>query len=128
MKAFATDGTTAAVSAAVTVANTVPSAPPPLRHPEPLGRADGQRLGPWTATTSGRTVSKVDFSVNGQVVATDSTAPYATTYDSTRVSERHLPLLGEGVRDRRNDGSRESAAVTVRNTRLGPAHVASVLG
>ena len=57
--------------------------------PEPLGRADGQRLGPWTATTSGRTVSKVDFSVNGQVVATDSTAPYAQP--TTRPVSRMAP-------------------------------------
>jgi Polysaccharide lyase/Bacterial Ig domain len=83
VKAYATDGTTANARANVNVANVARA----VSVTQNL--TDGQTVGgsiSWAASTFDREVSKVEFSVDGQLVASDGAAPYAISYDTTRVA------------------------------------------
>jgi hypothetical protein len=111
--AVATDGSTASASATATVSNPIVT---PLSVRQSL--ADGQNVSgtlAWTATPSGKTVSRVEFSANGQVVGSDSTAPYELAFDTTRLANGTYPFA---VKAFATDGSTAStsALVNVANT------------
>ena len=101
VKAYATDGTTATATASVNVANAARA----LSVTQNL--SNGQTvIGSisWAASTFDREVSKVEFSVDGQLVASDGAAPYGISYDTTRVAQRDAPIRRQGVRDGRHHG------------------------
>jgi hypothetical protein len=80
--------------------------------------ADGAKLAGtvgWTATPSGKTVSRVRFLVDGTTVGTDTTAPYTTPLDTTALTNATHTFLVEATS---TDGTvaTASANATVANT------------
>ncbi|MDQ3380695.1 MAG: Ig-like domain-containing protein [Actinomycetota bacterium] len=82
--ATATDGAAATASANATVSNEAST----FQVAQNL--TDGQTVSGslvWSATASGKTVAKVEFVVDGAVVAADSAAPYEVTLDTKRFAD-----------------------------------------
>lgn len=63
-----------------------------------------------------RRVESVEFRVDGQTVATDTTAPYAWTWDTTTVTNGARNLTVMATDDAGNTTTSAAVAVTVRNT------------
>jgi N-acetyl-anhydromuramyl-L-alanine amidase AmpD len=134
LAAVAADGRTAKRRLPLVVANHVapkkqpkpapkpkPAKPAPKPKPVPAPQitaenlADGQTVSgvlDWRAHTIGA-VARVEFAVDGTVVATSSTEPWATTWDSTTVAAGAHALE---VRAYTKDGQRAVLAVTVTST------------
>jgi hypothetical protein len=112
VKAIASDGTIATASATATVSNQSST----LMVAQSI--SNGQTLSgsvPWSATTSGEPVSKLDFAVDGAVVASDSVTPYEVTVDTTHFDDGAHTFSVKAVA---SDGktAAASAAATVANT------------
>jgi hypothetical protein len=107
VKAYATDGTTATASASVNVSNAARA----LSVTQNL--TNGQTVGgsiSWAASTFDREVAKVEFSVDGQLVSSDGAAPYAISYDTTRVATGTHPFA---VKAYATDGTTATASASV---------------
>jgi polysaccharide lyase-like protein/Big-like domain-containing protein len=116
--ATATDGAKASASAGANVNNLVPD---PLAVTQNL--STGQTVSgtiSWAASTFEREVSKVEFSVDGQLVASDGAAPYAISYDTTRVVNATHAFAVKGYA---TDGTTATASanVNVANSAAAPA-------
>jgi len=61
-------------------------------------------------------VTRVDLLVNGAVVATDSTSPYAFSWDSTSVANGSATLVAQAFDAAGNSASSKAVGVTVSNT------------
>ena len=128
VNAYSTDGHSATVSSSVTVSNSSAPPPPP---PPPLtvtsNLANGATLsGPvtWTGSTSGSTVSKVDFMVDGAVKSTDLTAPYQYNGDGGALDTTTLAngshTLAEKATATDGRTATTSSTVTVSNSSSAP--------
>lgn len=109
--ATATDGATTFASATATVSNQTTA----------LGVSQNVTSGQtvsgalyWSATPSGKTVSRVEFMVNGALVKTENYAPYEFTFDTKSVTNGTYPFAVKAVA---TDGSTATATalVTVQN-------------
>jgi Polysaccharide lyase/Bacterial Ig domain len=106
--ATATDGSHATATATATIDNPIVA---PLSVEQNL--SEGQTLSgsvSWTATTSGKTVSRVEYWVNGQLVASDDTAPYNVVFDTTRLANGTYPFAVKAVAI---DGTNAASTATV---------------
>jgi Bacterial Ig domain len=63
-----------------------------------------------------RSVTKVEFLVNGAVVATDTAAPFETTWNSTSVANGSYPITARATDDIGNVTTSAAVTVTVDNT------------
>ncbi len=70
-------------------------------------------------------VSKVDFLVNGSVVATDTTSPYGATWDSTAVPNGQAQLAARATDAAGNTTTSTARAVTVQNVPGDPVLLAA---
>ena len=114
VEATTADGASASASAVASVANQTTLEVGPLAVTQNL--AEGQSVGgtlAWNATPN-RSVAKTEFLVNSEVVATDTTSPFATSLDTKQIANGSYPFV---VRVTANDGSTASASarVTVTN-------------
>jgi hypothetical protein len=123
-RAVAVDGRTVTASATVTVANTVAPQPPPpsttLGVTQTVG--SGQTLSGlvgWSATPTGRSATRVEFSIDGRTLWTERYPPYEYGGDGNKLDTR---TLADGshvlaVKAFSSDGSTATAnaTVTVRN-------------
>jgi hypothetical protein len=121
--AYATQGTTASDSALVKIANkavpataVVPS--PPASFTVSQSIAGGQTLSgtiSWTATPAGKTVSRVEFIVDGGLKWTESLAPYIYGGDGNTLDTRSLANGSHtlAVKTYAADGSTSSASASV---------------
>lgn len=112
--ATATDGSTATATATASVSNIVPLE---VAFTVKQSLANGQTVGgtiPWTAAATGKTATKVEFAVNGQVVGTDAAAPFELTLDTKRFANGSYPFR---VIATAADGTTaaSSASVTISN-------------
>lgn len=115
VEATATDGATASNAVAANVSNVTQV--PSTTFTVSQSLRDGQSVSgtiPWTATATGKTVSNVVFSVNGQSVATENLAPYEAAVDTKRFGNGTFPFT---VTATATDGTKTSstARVTVAN-------------
>jgi N-acetyl-anhydromuramyl-L-alanine amidase AmpD len=99
-----------------------PKAPKPLPAPLPAplqSIVDGSTLAgvvDWRAHTSGP-IARVEFLVDGKVIATDTGEPWETTWDTTTVADGPHRLE---VRDYTRDGRKGTAAVSVTTSQPAP--------
>ncbi|MCI0637263.1 MAG: Ig-like domain-containing protein, partial [Actinobacteria bacterium] len=84
VKALATDGTTASASASVIVSNASSSSLSVSQNIAPDQVVSG--VLDWVADP-GRPVKRVEFTVDGALVATVSKSPYKTSFDTTKLVE-----------------------------------------
>jgi Polysaccharide lyase/Bacterial Ig domain len=106
--ATATDGSHATATATATIDNPTVA---PLSVEQNL--SEGQTVSgsfSWTATTSGKPVSKVEYWANGQLVASDGTAPYEVVYDTTKLANGSYPFA---VRAIATDGTTAASTVSI---------------
>jgi hypothetical protein len=125
--AYSTDGQKATASSSVTVSNSTSS---PLTVTSNV--ANGATLTgsvTWTASTSGGTISKVDFLVDGSVKYTDSTAPYQYNGDGGTLNTTTLSSGGHTLAEKATatDGrtATASSSVTISNSTTTPFAVTS---
>lgn len=106
----------AAVQAAAAAANTVDIQPPTASISAPLANATVNGLVPVNVSASDNVgVTRVDLQVNGQTVATDSAAPYAFTWDSTKSTNGMANVIAVAYDAAGNAGSSTNVAVNVAN-------------
>lgn len=106
----------AAVSAALTVVPDVDTQPPTTSILAPLGFSTVSGLVPVdVAATDNRGVSRVDLKVGNVVVASDTAAPYAFTWDSALVANGTATLVALAYDTAGNVGASIPVAVTVAN-------------
>jgi peptidoglycan/xylan/chitin deacetylase (PgdA/CDA1 family) len=106
-------GTSSAVTVTVRNDTTPPSAA--VTAPAPGATVSGTSV-PITATASdGTAVTQVQFLVGSMVVGTDTTAPYAITWNSTTVPDGNVSITARATDPNGNVGTSAPVTVTVRN-------------
>jgi thermitase len=102
----------AAVTAALIAVPVADTVPPSVAISAPLGSQTVSGLVPVdVAATDNKGVARVDLRVNGQTVASDSSAPFAISWDSTQVANGSTGLTAVAVDAAGNSAT--SALVTV---------------
>jgi peptidoglycan/xylan/chitin deacetylase (PgdA/CDA1 family)/sulfur relay (sulfurtransferase) complex TusBCD TusD component (DsrE family) len=72
------------------------------------------------AADTGASVTKVDFSVDGTVVGTDTTAPYSMSWDSATVGDGSHSITAHVYDDNGGDTVSSAVGVTTKNTLAAP--------
>jgi peptidoglycan/xylan/chitin deacetylase (PgdA/CDA1 family) len=117
-------GLSSQASVSVNVKNTVTYAAPTVSLTAP---ADGSTVTGATdltanaAADTGASVARIDFSVDGTVVGTDTTAPYSMSWDSTTVGDGSHSITAHVYDDKGGDAVSSAAGVTTQNA---PAYTA----
>ena len=95
---------------------TVDSVPPTVVLTAPAGGSPRRGVVALSAGAADQIgVERVDFAVRGVVVARDTTAPYAVSWDSTTVTDGAAPITATAVDHAGNTSKASSATVTVDN-------------
>ena len=119
VNAYSTDGQKATASSTVTISNSATTSPLTVTSNVTSGATLTGSV-TWTASTSGGTISKVDFLVDGSVKSTDSTAPYQYNGDGGTLDTTTLANGGHTLAEKATatDGrtATASSSVTVSNT------------
>lgn len=106
----------AAVAAAMKFTSAVDTAPPVVSISAPLGSSTVKGLVPVdVAATDNVGVKKVELSVNGAVVASDLSAPFAFSWDSTRVADGMASLVATAYDAAGNVARSSAVSVNVAN-------------
>jgi hypothetical protein len=131
LTATATDG--AGLQSAATETVTVDNSPPTVSLTAPVGGAilTGTVNVTATAADVGSAVTKVDFLVDGSVVATSTTSPYSTPWNSASVANGSHTLAARATDGAGNVTTSAGVTVTVDNaapnvTWTAPASTADV--
>jgi hypothetical protein len=96
---------------------TVDSVPPTVVLTAPAGGSARRGVVGLSANAADQVgVDHVDFAVRGVVVARDSAAPYAFSWDSTTVTDGAAPITAIAVDRAGNTSPASSATVTIDNT------------
>lgn len=113
----------AAVKAAATATptNTVDTTAPQVAISAPLANATVSGLVPVNITASDNVgVTKVELRVNGNLYATDSSSPFAFSWDSTKVANGMASLVATAYDAAGNAGASTTVAVNVSNAIAAP--------
>jgi peptidoglycan/xylan/chitin deacetylase (PgdA/CDA1 family) len=94
---------------------TVSNAGPAVAITSPAGGATVNGTVTLSANASGMTVDHIDFAVDGTVVATDSSAPYSATWDSTTVANGSHALVARAFDPSGTEVDSTPVTVTVSN-------------
>jgi thermitase len=108
-----------AVSMALSSTSTAPgdSQAPTVAITSPTSGAAVSGIAPINLSASDNVgVTRVELMVNGSVVATDSSAPYGFSWDSTKVGNGTATLMARAYDAAGNVGSSPSVSVAVANT------------
>lgn len=105
-----------AVAAALQFKSATDTSPPVVAIAAPLGSATVSGLVPVdVGATDNVGVTKVELSVNGSVVASDTSAPFAFSWDSTRVPNGMASLVAIGYDAAGNVARSAAVGVNVAN-------------
>lgn len=117
----------AAVGAARSYVNNVDATAPVAAITAPLGSSTVSGSVPVNVNASDNVgVARVDLKVNGTVVATDSAAPYAFSWNSTGVANGMASLVAVAFDAAGNAGASSAVSVNVANS-TAPAPVADTI-
>jgi thermitase len=106
----------AAVKMAMSSVSTVDRTAPTVAIAAPLGSSSVSALVPVNVNAADNVgVSRVELRVNGALVATDSVAPFALSWDSTRVANGMSNLVATAFDAAGNSGTSAIVAVNVAN-------------
>lgn len=109
--------TGAAVKAAAAAVSTVDSQAPAASITAPLGSSTVSGVAVVNVSASDNVgVAKVELRVNGSLLATDTAAPYAFSWDSTKVANGMATLQARAYDAAGNAASSTSVSVNVANT------------
>jgi hypothetical protein len=107
----------AAVLAAAQAVSSADTQPPAVAIGAPLGSATVGGLVPVDVSASdNKGVAKVDLRVNGVTVASDTNAPFAFSWDSTKVANGVTSLAAVAVDGAGNAATSATVSVNVANT------------
>jgi peptidoglycan/xylan/chitin deacetylase (PgdA/CDA1 family) len=112
------DGQTGTATIHYTVAAVTYAAPTvALTAPQDGSTATGATdLTANASADTGASVTKVDFLVDGNVVGTDTTAPYSMSWDSSQVGDGSHSITAHVYDDKGGDAASAAVGVTVKNT------------
>ena len=107
-------------SATVNVSNGTTSRPPSVRITAPAAGSTVSAHATLLATASGSaSIARVDFAVDGAVVASSSAAPFSADWDTTRAANGAHTLTATATDSAGLTGTSPSVAVTVSNQAAG---------
>lgn len=116
-------GDAASAAVGVTVKNTVTYAAPTVALTAPQdgsSQSGSVNLAANATADTGATITKVDFLVDGNVVSSDTTAPYTASWDSSQASDGSHSITAHAYADKGGDTLSAAVSVTTKNTWAAP--------